>query len=229
MKFIYLLCLSFIIFSYVKADEQEDYDGEIESDFSPREYDSWSQKAKVPTSQYQSSTSVKKPIIPPRPSYDYPTVKVFTLPTLKDKFDQAKKKFEKKLKDKMGALKQKKLKKVVESKIPITTTLAPVYLYDRIVTKASKVQSNKNRYDSFQINLRKKLIERHLRSKPIANRRNKFTEHMKLKTTTSTTPKPVQTYDRANVHKEIKKFKMMTGMQISNGFITIYKVLIVNK
>uniref|UniRef100_T1JYJ3 Uncharacterized protein n=1 Tax=Tetranychus urticae TaxID=32264 RepID=T1JYJ3_TETUR len=159
---------------YVKADEQEDYDGEIESDFSPREYDSWSQKADVPSSQYQSSTSVKKPIIPPRPSYGYPAydVEVSTLPSFKDKLDQTKMKFEKnlknkvdkakktvdqarrkadqamkklekELKDKMGALKQKKLKKVVESKIPITTTLAPVYVYERIVTKAVKVKKVK--------------------------------------------------------------------------------------
>uniref|UniRef100_T1JYJ5 Uncharacterized protein n=1 Tax=Tetranychus urticae TaxID=32264 RepID=T1JYJ5_TETUR len=92
--------------------------------------------------------------------------------------------------------------------------------------EASKVHSNKNRYDYFQT---KKLIESHLRSKPIANRRYNFTEHMKLKTTTSTTPKPVLTYDRVNVDKEIKKFKMMTAMQKSNGRITIYKVLIINK
>uniref|UniRef100_T1KYA5 Uncharacterized protein n=1 Tax=Tetranychus urticae TaxID=32264 RepID=T1KYA5_TETUR len=53
------------------------------------------------------------------------------------------KKLEKELKDKMGALKQKKLKKVVESKMPITTTLAPVLVYDRIVPKAVKVKKVK--------------------------------------------------------------------------------------
>uniref|UniRef100_T1JYN3 Uncharacterized protein n=1 Tax=Tetranychus urticae TaxID=32264 RepID=T1JYN3_TETUR len=151
MKFIYLLCLSFIIFNYVKAEEEDNFD-DAENSLHPREY-------------YESSTPDKQPILPPRPPNDYPTydVEVSTIPSLKDKLGQAKKdlknkvdkvkkkadqfkkkvvqtkkKFGKDMKDKVASIKQKKLEKVEK---PKTTTPEPFVVYERV--KVHKKTVNK--------------------------------------------------------------------------------------
>lgn len=153
MKFIYLLCLSVIIFSYVKADEEDAHDNSEEEDsLYPREY-------------YQVPNEVEKsPPHSPPSSYGYPDnkIEVSTIPSLKDKFNQAKKKFaetkkklEKDLHDKIAALKQKKLEKLKKTKTTTTTTPEPlaIYVHKKATKKIVKVKKAKKSKKSKKCNL----------------------------------------------------------------------------
>uniref|UniRef100_T1JYJ4 Uncharacterized protein n=1 Tax=Tetranychus urticae TaxID=32264 RepID=T1JYJ4_TETUR len=112
MKFIYLLCLSFTIFSYVKADEQYGFNKFEEFDsFHPREY-------------YQVASPDKKPpVVPP---YPIDESEVSTVPSFKVKFLQVKQKLEKEFKDRIAYFRPKKEVK------PKSTTPEPFVVYERV-------------------------------------------------------------------------------------------------
>uniref|UniRef100_T1JYN0 Uncharacterized protein n=1 Tax=Tetranychus urticae TaxID=32264 RepID=T1JYN0_TETUR len=116
MKFIYLLCLSFITFNYVKAEEPFDgFDDAAELSFRPREY-------------YQVSTpDEKSPVVPSKVEPAYESI-VTTVPSLMDRLFSVKQKIEKGVKDKIASIKQKKPEKVEK---PKTTTPEPYVVYKR--------------------------------------------------------------------------------------------------